>query len=129
MIIYVDTSVLLARLFAEDRAPADAFFSQRLVASRLLEYEVFNRVHARAAMATHGESARQLVDRVNLVEMSPPVLGRAVRAFPGPLRSLAALPLATLDFLRGQGLDVWLATYDRRLVAAALSLGFSLAEC
>jgi hypothetical protein len=45
------------------------------------------------------------------------------------VRTLDALHLATLDFLRGQGLEVWLATYDRRLAAAALSLGFSLAEC
>jgi predicted nucleic acid-binding protein len=129
LIVYVDSSVLLARLFAEDRAPADAFFMQRLVASRLLEYEVFNRVHARAAMASHGETARQLVDRVNLVEMSPTVLDRALRAFPEPVRTLDALHLATLEFLRGQGLEPRLATYDRRLAAAAHSLGFSLAEC
>ena len=50
MIVYVDTSVVLARLFAEDRSPPDAFWKQRLVASRLLEYEVFNRVHARGGL-------------------------------------------------------------------------------
>ena len=44
--IYLDTSVVLARLFAEDRSPPDAFWSQTFVASRLLEFEVFNRIHA-----------------------------------------------------------------------------------
>jgi len=36
-LIYLDTSVLLAQLYAEDRAPPAAFWAQTLVASRLLE--------------------------------------------------------------------------------------------
>jgi hypothetical protein len=38
--IYVDTSVALAHLLAEDRCPPPGFWSQDLVTSRLLEYEV-----------------------------------------------------------------------------------------
>ncbi len=127
--IYLDTSVVLARLFAEDRAPPDGFWSQTFVASRLLEFEVFNRVHARGAGASHGADARLLVDRLNLLEMSAPVLQRALLPFASPVRTLDALHLATMDFLRGQGLGLVLATYDQRLAAAALSLGFGLAEC
>ena len=127
MIVYLDASVLLARLFAEDRSPPDALWSQPLVASRLLEYEVFNRVHARDATATHGADARRLIDRVNLLEMSTRVLGRALLPFAQPLRTLDALHLATLDFLRSQGMSVALATYDQRLAAAATGLGFALA--
>lgn len=126
--IYLDTSVLLARLFAEDRSPPDSLWTRGLVASRLLEFEVFNRVHARAAAATHGDAARELVGRVNLVEMSARVLARALQPFAQPVRTLDALHLATMDFLRGQGLDLRLATYDQRLAAAATGLGFGLVD-
>ena len=37
--IYVDTSVALAHLFAEDRRPPASFWTETLVSSRLLEYE------------------------------------------------------------------------------------------
>jgi len=128
-LIYLDTSVVLARLFAEDRSPPDAFWSQAFVASRVLEYEVFNRIHARAAQATHGAAARQLVDRANLLEMSTEVLSRALLPFAQPVRTLDALHLATLDFLRCRGLSCALATYDQRLASAAASEGFALAAC
>jgi predicted nucleic acid-binding protein len=128
-LIYLDTSVLLARLFAEDRSPPNALWSQTLVASRLLEIEVFNRVHARGAAASHASDARQLVDRVNLLEMSGRVLGRALLPFSQPVRTLDAMHLATMDFLRSEGLVLALATYDRRLAAAAVREGFALADC
>ena len=127
--IYLDTSVVLARLFAEDRSPPDTFWSQTLVASRLLEFEVFNRVHARGAGASHAGDARQLVDRANLLELSAQVLGRALLPFSRPVRTLDALHLATMDFLRAQGLVLALATYDQRLAAAAAGEGFALADC
>jgi predicted nucleic acid-binding protein len=128
-LIYLDTSVVLAWLFAEDRSPPDAFWSQTFAASRVLEYEVFNRVQARGAASTHGDAARQLVDRVNLVEMSPEVLGRALLPFAQPVRTLDALHLATMVFLRNRGLAPALATYDQRLAAAAVSEGFALVDC
>lgn len=124
--IYLDTSVVLAWLFAEDRVPPVGLWSQTLVSSRLLEYEVFNRVHARGAGETHGAHARHLIDRVNLVELAPRVLARALRQFPLPVRTLDALHLATMDYVRVQGEPVDLATYDQRLAAASMALGFAL---
>ena len=118
--------MLLARLFAEGRSPPDAFWSGELISSRLLEYEVFNRVHARGAGPSHGTDARNLVDRVGLLEMSAPVLARALLPFPQSVRTLDALHLATMDFLRGQGQTLTLATFDQRLAAAATMLGFPL---
>jgi hypothetical protein len=41
-LIYLDSSVLPVRRFADDRSPPNAFWSQTFVASRLLEFEVFN---------------------------------------------------------------------------------------
>lgn len=127
--IYLDTSVLLARLFAEDRSPPDALWSQPLVASRLLEFEAFSRVHGRSAASTHGADARLLIDRVHLLEMSGSVLGRALQPFAQPVRTLDALHLATMVFLRSRGLALTLATYDHRLATAAVSEGFALADC
>lgn len=127
--IYLDTSILLARLFAEDRSPPDALWSQTLVASRLLEFEVFTRVHARGATASHGGDARRLLDRVNLIEMSAEVLARALQPHTRPVRTLDALHLATLAFLRRRGAAPALATYDQRLAAAAAGEGFALVDC
>jgi predicted nucleic acid-binding protein len=127
-LIYLDTSVLLARLFAEDRAPPDALWAQALVASRLLEYEVYHRVHARGAQATHGVAARELLERVNLLAMSTEVLGRALLPFAQPVRTPGALHLATMVFLRSRGLALALATYDQRLAAAAAGEGFEVVE-
>ncbi len=127
--IYLDTSVVLARLFAEDRSPPDGFWSQTLVASRLLEFEVFNRLQARADAASYAVDARQLVDRVNLLEMSEAVLGRALLPFLPAVHTQGALHLATMDLLRGQGLSIAVATYDQRLAQAAVGLGFALDDC
>jgi hypothetical protein len=46
-VIYLDTSVALAQLLAEDRLPAERIWDEQLVSSRLLEYELWNRLHAR----------------------------------------------------------------------------------
>ena len=44
--IYLDSSVALAYLLAEDRFPSELLWDQPLVSSRLLECEVWNRVNA-----------------------------------------------------------------------------------
>ncbi len=120
--IYLDTSVALAQLLAEDRRPPAALWSENLVSSRLLEYEVLNRLHARELTATHAEPARHLLERVALLEMVGPVLARARDPFPTPVRTLDALHLAAIEFLRSQSVDVQLASYDRRQLTAARTL-------
>jgi predicted nucleic acid-binding protein len=121
--IYVDTSVLLARLFAEGRSPPDDFWKQPLVASRLVDYEVWTRVNARGLEGTHGDAARALLGRLAMVELTPPVLARAREPFPVPVRTLDALHLASLHFLKERDPGIRLATYDHRLAVAAGKLG------
>ena len=101
-----------------------ALWDARLASSRLLEYEVMNRVNSSEALARHAPLARAWIDRVALYEMSPQVLARALRPLPAPLRTLDALHLATMHFLRAEGLSVTLASFDKRLVAAAAVSGF-----
>jgi hypothetical protein len=48
--------------------------------------------------------------------------------FPVVVRTLDAIHPATLDFLRGLGQRPTLATYDRRLAAAAGSMGIPTRE-
>ena len=45
--IYLDSSVALAQLLGEGRSPPQALWQEPLVSSRLIEYEIWNRVHAR----------------------------------------------------------------------------------
>jgi hypothetical protein len=63
---------------------------------------------------------------VVLIELAPPVLARAVEPFPVPVRTLDALHLASIDFLRTRGLIVQLASYDNRLAAGAHALKIPL---
>ncbi|GIK82361.1 MAG: PIN domain-containing protein [Pseudorhodoplanes sp.] len=124
--IYLDSSVALAHLLAEDRVPPRRLWDEPLIASRLLEYEVWNRLNARNLGPTHADHARALIGRVALIELAQPVLQRALAPFPTPLRTLDALHLASIDFLRERGQRVELATYDDRLAIAARALGIPL---
>ena len=125
--IYVDSSVILAQLLAEDRFPDASFWSRGpLVSSRLVEYEVWNRVHSRGLADSHGDDVRSLLGRLALLELAPPVLARALEPFPTPIRTLDALHLASIEFLRSVGQRVAVATYDRRLGDAAIALEIPL---
>ncbi|HUC71542.1 MAG TPA: PIN domain-containing protein [Stellaceae bacterium] len=125
--IYIDSSVVLARLLFEARSPSEEFWLAQFVSSRLLEYEVWNRVHAYGLTGSHANEARALLTGIDLVEMSKPVLAKALEPFRIPLRTLDSLHLATMDFLHNRGEEVELASYDARLIAAARALGLPLA--
>jgi hypothetical protein len=126
-VIYLDTSVAIAHLLAEDRRPPDALWARPLVASRLLEYELWIRLDARGLGSSHGDAACRLVERLALMELLPNVLGRAREPFPTPVRTLDALHLASLLFLRERVPGIELASYDERLLAAARALGIRIA--
>jgi len=127
-LIYVDSSVVLAQLLAEDRFPDPAFWQTGPhVSSRLLEYEVWNRINARGLGPSHADDVRLLLGRIGFIELAPPVLVRALEPFPTPVRTLDNLHLASIEFLRGLGQRPVLATYDRRMVEAATALGIPLA--
>jgi hypothetical protein len=124
--IHLDTSVALAQLLAEDRSPPELLWRGQLIASRLLEYELRNRIHARGLGRSHGEEARALIGHVALIELALPVLARALEPFPIPLHTLDALHIASAEFLRERGLTVELASYDERMLAAARALRIPL---
>ena len=126
--IYLDTSVALAHLLTEDRIPSESIWRQPLVSSRLLEYEIWNRIHARRLGRTHGDEVRALLGRIALLELVPVVLARALEPFPIPVRTLDALHLASIDFLLTRRQMVELASYDEGLRASARALDIPLCE-
>jgi predicted nucleic acid-binding protein len=125
-LIYLDTSVALAHLVGESPSPPAALWRERLVSSRILEYEFWNRIHARGLTRSHGDEARVLLVYVSLIDLAQSVLARALEPFPTPVGTLDGLHLATIEFLRAQGEKVELASYDRRLNAGARALGVAI---
>lgn len=127
--IYVDSSVILAQLLAEDRFPDPSFWNGGpLVSSRLLEYEVWNRINGRGLAGSHGDDVRSLLGRVAMLELTPPVLARALEPFPTSIRTLDSLHLASIEFLRAVGQRPSLATYDRRLADLAVDMAIPIAQ-
>ena len=125
--IYLDTSVVLAHLLSEDRRPPASLWAESLASSRLLIYEVYNRLHARGLGDSHGESARQILARIGFLELAEPIISRALDPFPTSVRTLDALHLASAEFLVRRQQSVKIASYDVRLLEAAHALGFDQA--
>jgi hypothetical protein len=78
--------------------------------------------------SSHGEEARALLGRLSFLELVAPVLVRALEPFPTTVRTLDALHLASVGFLRGLGQRPLMATYDVRLAEAATALAIPLAD-
>jgi len=125
-LIYLDTSVALAELLAEDTRAPDEVWRQPLVSSRLLEYELWTRLHAAGEAGRRGDAARDLLARVALVELVAPVLARSLEPFPRPVRTLDALHLSTLHYLVAARQRVRLATFDERMRHCARAMGLEL---
>jgi predicted nucleic acid-binding protein len=125
-VIYLDSSVALAQLFAEDRAPPEEITAAPLVSSRLFEYEVWNRIHSRGLTDTHSDLVHTLLSRIVLIELSSAVLGRALKPFPVAVRTSDGLHLATIEYLRAKREEIQLASYDRRQITCAQALGISI---
>jgi hypothetical protein len=123
----IDSSVALAHLFAESRFPGENFWDRELTSSRLLEYEVWNLIHARSGSAAASANAQALLSGVELLEMTGQTLERALRPFPLAVRTLDGLHLATIEFIRARGDVVELASYDNRLIVAARRIGIPIA--
>lgn len=126
--IYVDSSVAVAAVLSEGRRPSDAFWTQRIVASRLTDLEM--RVRAARGPSPAGlESALDWVSsHIDFVEISRASVELLYRQPPRGLRALDAIHLATMDHLNQGVVRVSLASYDRRMVQLARGMGFDVIE-
>lgn len=126
--VYVDTSAV-AKLFIAERETAElrdwlaGLAEPRLASSALLAVELPRLL--RVVNPSAIPSAEQfLANDVDIVEITPPVLGDAATVPPPRLRTLDAIHLATaLDL--GAAVDIVL-TYDRLLVEAARAAGLAV---
>jgi predicted nucleic acid-binding protein len=123
--IYIDSSILIAQLLAEDRRPPASLWEGPLVSSRLLETETWITLHSRGK-AELRESLWFLLARLSILEMQETVLTRALEPFPAPVRAVNAIHLASADFLRRMGEDISIATYDARMSATAKEMEFEI---
>jgi predicted nucleic acid-binding protein len=119
--------VLLAHLLDEQRQPPASLWSESLVTSRLTHFETWVCLHARGFGASHAEAAREVLARLGVVELHPLATQRALEPMPMVVRTLDALHLSAIEYLRSQRQIVQLATYDKRLAAAAAALDIPLA--
>lgn len=108
--------------------PPEALWKEQLSSSRLLQYEVWNRIFAKGLGDTHADEVAEVLRKVDMIELTSRFLGRALRPFPIAVRTLDGLHLATIEYLRADGDTIELASYDGRLIAAAAALGIPLAE-
>lgn len=123
---YLDASVALAHLLSETRVPPPGLWGQELASSRLIEYEIWMTLNARGLAETHGADATRFLAGLHLLELSPIVLARALEPLPVAVRTLDALHLATVEYLRSERGKVQLASYDRRMRQAARRLKIPL---
>jgi predicted nucleic acid-binding protein len=124
--IYLDSSVVLAHFLVEAQRLPDRAWDQPLTSSRLLEYEVWTRLHAKGLTRSLRPAVLEFFTRVVFVDLAENVLARARDPFPVHVRTLDALHLATIEFLRANGGLIELATFDARMISVARSLGIAI---
>ncbi len=124
--IYVDSSVVLATLLEEQRRPSEQFWQAPRVASRLMELEVRVRSTDRPLTNHAEQDLDDLLARVQFVEIERESVALLYQKPPKGVRTLDAIHLATLSYLNSGQRSIPLATYDRRLAAAAESMGFTV---
>jgi hypothetical protein len=131
MIAYLDASVVL-RLVLGERGRLEWKRLTRGVASALTEVECLRTLDrmARVGVLTDEELAQRrmtvyrLLEAVEVVDLSRPILRRASAPFPAPLGTLDALHLATaLSWRDARDADLTVATHDQALAMAARSVG------
>lgn len=132
MILYLDASVVLRLVLGETDALADRGRFTGAVASALTEVECLRTLDrlARQARFTSDEVSErrmavyQLLEEVELVDISRAVLRRAAEPFSTPLGTLDAIHLATLlRWREATESHVTLATHDKALATATRAAG------
>ncbi len=121
--IYVDTSIVLAHIQLEARRPKSALLKGTILGSRLVEYEAWNRIHARQLEPLLGQALRSILGRFAFVELAPMALRYVKQPWPTEVRTLDAIHLSTMRYLLDVGTDLSLYTFDTRMAKAASTLG------
>ncbi len=133
---YVDTSVLLRLVLGQPGVLREWREITRAMTSALTEVEsvrTLDRLTLTGALRAGDAPARRaavydLLEGVEIVDISRPVLARASQPLPTALGTLDAIHLSTALLWRDQGEGpITVATHDGALAVAARSMGFEVA--
>jgi len=133
VICYLDSSVLLRLVLGQPDALSEWDEVERGVASRLVEVEclrTLDRLRLTESLqdreiAVRREAVYRILDAVEIVELTRPVLARASQPMPTALGTLDAIHLSAA-LLWGERTDARLvmATHDQALARASRASGF-----
>ena len=133
MIAYLDSSVLLRVILGQRNAVKEWGAIERGIASALVEVECLRtldrlRVRERLsdeAIALRREAVFRLLESMEIIDLTRPILTRASQPLPTALGSFDAIHLATaLLWREGRQEDLVIATHDAALAIAARASGF-----
>jgi len=135
MIAFVDSSVILRKLFRERGSLAEWSSIESAYASRLLTLEV-GRVIDRCRLegrlddddvATLQQEARRVYRSIEILAVTEEILDRAAGPMPTVLGSLDAIHLTTaLELARVLAAPLVVATHEARLARAARAAGLTV---
>jgi hypothetical protein len=132
VIAYLDSSVLLRKVLGQPGSLREWAAIRTGVASALAETEclrTLDRLRLRAGLsdaelARRREAVFRLLESIQLVEVTGPVLARAAQPLPTELGTLDAIHLATATLWREHTRgDLVMATHDAALATAARACG------
>jgi len=132
MIAYLDASVVLRLVLGERGRLEDWHRIDDAVASALTEVECLRTLDrmTRGGMLSDEELAERrtavyrLLEAVEVIDVSRPILRRASEPFPAPLGTLDAIHLSTvLAWRDARSSSLTMATHDKVLAMASRSVG------
>lgn len=135
MIAYVDSSVLLRKILRQSNPLREWAAIRTGVVSALAETEclrTLDRLRLRAGLsdkelARRRETVFRLLESIEVVEVTAPVLARAAQPLPTELGTLDAIHLATaLLWREHSGGEIVMATHDLALATAARASGLTV---
>ena len=135
MTTYLDSSVALRIVLGASAALPNFRRLEHVITSALMEVECLRTLDrlqlvegiAPEEIGRRRESVYELVDRIDVVALTPAVLSRASQPLPVALKPLDALHLATAMVWReSEAADVEIATHDEALAIAARAVGFKV---
>lgn len=133
---YVETSALLAALLEQDAVARSALRGRRRRITSALTFAEASRALVRARVAGRLTPAEERAGlrwlqgfrrRCDVVAVTDAVLARACRPFPvEPIRTLAAVHLATAELLGESPQLITVVTRDVRVIDNARALGYAV---
>lgn len=135
MIAYLDASVVLRLVLGERGRLTEWRSVDDAVASALTEVECLRTLDrlTRNGLLSDAEGAERraavfrLLEAVEVVDVSRPILRRASEPFPSPLGTLDAIHLSTaLGWRDARDTALTMATHDQALATAARSVGLEV---